>query len=176
MPTFATMRTPNGHLAGEVASALQKSIRRGLERDDGHGLHEGALGIEPNLTAFDFVDVGPLMQPPLAPHLVFEMLHRVGDENLRAGNSRLLHRPVLVRRVPFADPVEGGGQVVELLVGVTGLTQLVATEVPQRRDAVTNRGVGMVTQPLGRLHDVGVGIVDDAPGAVRHVASLLPVD
>jgi replication-associated recombination protein RarA len=33
MPTFATMQTPNGHLAGEVASALQKSIRRGLERE-----------------------------------------------------------------------------------------------------------------------------------------------
>jgi replication-associated recombination protein RarA len=33
MPTFATMPTPNGHLAGEVASALQKSLRRGLERE-----------------------------------------------------------------------------------------------------------------------------------------------
>lgn len=33
MATFATMKTPNGHLAGEVASALQKSIRRGLERE-----------------------------------------------------------------------------------------------------------------------------------------------
>jgi replication-associated recombination protein RarA len=27
------MHTPNGHMAGEVASALQKSIRRGLERE-----------------------------------------------------------------------------------------------------------------------------------------------
>lgn len=33
MPTFASMQTPNGHLCGEVASALQKSIRRGLERE-----------------------------------------------------------------------------------------------------------------------------------------------
>ena len=33
MPTFATMPTPSGHLCGEVASALQKSIRRGLERE-----------------------------------------------------------------------------------------------------------------------------------------------
>jgi replication-associated recombination protein RarA len=32
-PSFSTMTTPNGHLAGEVASALQKSIRRGLERE-----------------------------------------------------------------------------------------------------------------------------------------------
>jgi replication-associated recombination protein RarA len=30
---FAEQRTPGGHLAGEVASALQKSIRRGLERE-----------------------------------------------------------------------------------------------------------------------------------------------
>lgn len=32
MPTFAGMQTPNGHLCGDVASALQKSIRRGEER------------------------------------------------------------------------------------------------------------------------------------------------
>jgi replication-associated recombination protein RarA len=31
MPTFATMETPGGYLAGEVASALQKEIRRGNE-------------------------------------------------------------------------------------------------------------------------------------------------
>jgi len=31
MPTFASMHTPGGFLAGEVASALQKSLRRGLE-------------------------------------------------------------------------------------------------------------------------------------------------
>lgn len=32
-PTFASLPTPGGHLCGEVASALQKSIRRGEERD-----------------------------------------------------------------------------------------------------------------------------------------------
>ena len=32
-PTFASMTTPGGHLCGEVASALQKSIRRGLEQE-----------------------------------------------------------------------------------------------------------------------------------------------
>jgi replication-associated recombination protein RarA len=30
---FATQLTPGGYLAGEVSSALQKSIRRGLERE-----------------------------------------------------------------------------------------------------------------------------------------------
>jgi replication-associated recombination protein RarA len=33
MGSFATVRTPGGYLAGEVASALQKSLRRGLERE-----------------------------------------------------------------------------------------------------------------------------------------------
>jgi replication-associated recombination protein RarA len=33
MPTFAEMHTPAGHLCGEATSALQKSIRRGLEED-----------------------------------------------------------------------------------------------------------------------------------------------
>ena len=33
MPTFAEMRTVGGHFCGEAASALQKTIRRGLERE-----------------------------------------------------------------------------------------------------------------------------------------------
>ncbi len=31
--TFATMHTPNGHMNGEVRSALQKELRRGKERE-----------------------------------------------------------------------------------------------------------------------------------------------
>src|SRR5262249_41726452 len=50
--------------------------------------------IEPNLAAFDFVGVGALVQAALAAHLVLEMLHRIGDENLGAGNSRVRQRPV----------------------------------------------------------------------------------
>jgi replication-associated recombination protein RarA len=33
MSTFSEARTRNGHACGEVASALQKSIRRGEERE-----------------------------------------------------------------------------------------------------------------------------------------------
>src|SRR5690606_20577364 len=37
------------------------------------------------------------------------------------------------------------------------------------RDAVADRRVGVVAQPARRLHDVGVGVVHDVPGAVvRH--------
>src|SRR4051794_35785234 len=32
-PTFSMMTTPHGHQCGEVTSAMQKSIRRGMERD-----------------------------------------------------------------------------------------------------------------------------------------------
>ena len=34
------------------------------------------------------------MQPPLASHLMLEMFHRIGDENLRARNSCIFQRPV----------------------------------------------------------------------------------
>lgn len=33
MPTFAALHTPGGYFCGEVTSAMQKSIRRGLEPD-----------------------------------------------------------------------------------------------------------------------------------------------
>ena len=33
MVTFASLRTPNGHACGEASSALQKTIRRGEERE-----------------------------------------------------------------------------------------------------------------------------------------------
>jgi hypothetical protein len=36
MTRFADLPTPGGYLRGEVASALQKSIRRGLEREALH--------------------------------------------------------------------------------------------------------------------------------------------
>src|SRR5262245_11718185 len=73
-------------------TAEQTARRRSAERDDGHRLHERAFEIEPNLAALDFVGVGTLVQPALAAHLVLEMLHGVGDEHLRAGNSLLCQR------------------------------------------------------------------------------------
>ena len=60
-------------------------------------------------------------------------------------------------------------EVGQLLVGVAGLAQLVAAGERQGFDAVTDRRVGVVAEPRRRLHDVGVGVVDDAVGDVRHV-------
>src|SRR5262249_28556770 len=75
-------------------TAEQTARRRGAEREDGPRLHERAFEIEPNLAALDFVGVGTLVQTALAAHLVLEMLHGVGDEHLRARNSRLRQRAV----------------------------------------------------------------------------------
>jgi hypothetical protein len=67
----------NGHgFAGEAARGGDS------ERDDGRRLDQVALAFEPDLAALDLVIVGPLVQPPLAAHLVLEMLDRVGDESV----------------------------------------------------------------------------------------------
>ena len=64
--------------------------RGGSERHDRGGPHDRPLVVEPPPAAVDLVSVRPLVQAPLAPHLVLEMLHRVGDEDLRAGKACLL--------------------------------------------------------------------------------------
>ena len=61
---------------------------RRSERDDDRWLDHLPFELEPDLAALDFVGVGTLVQAALAAHLVLEMLHRVGDENLRAGDLR----------------------------------------------------------------------------------------
>ena len=58
------------------------------------GLTISAFELEPDLAALDFVGVGTLVQAALAAHLMLEMLHRVGDENLRAGDPRFRQGPV----------------------------------------------------------------------------------
>ena len=66
-----------------------------------------------------------------------------------------------------AQPVERGDQVAQLLVGIAGLAQLVAARVASS-GAMRSRtaGIGVVPQPGRRLHDVGVGVVDDAAAAL----------
>src|SRR5947208_12471059 len=66
----------------------------GAQRHDRHRLHDGALDIEPDLAALDFVGVRALVQTPLAAHLMLEVLHRVGHEDLAARDSRILERLV----------------------------------------------------------------------------------
>ena len=38
---------------------------------------------------------------------------------------------------------------------------------------ILHRGISEGNQPVGRLHHVAVGVVEDAPGGVRHLGSSL---
>ncbi len=102
-----------------------------------------------------------------------------GEERSRRGEVLAVHdlgrfvRCVLVGTVAFGETGERSVEVAELLVGITGLTQLVATRVPQGLDALADRRIRMVGEPAGCLHDVGVGVVHDPPRrVVRHGVSL----
>src|SRR5262245_62722869 len=75
--------------------ASEETARRGgAERDDGGRFHDDALGLQPDLATFDLVGVGALVQAPLAAHRMLEMLYRVGDKHLGAGNTRCFQRLV----------------------------------------------------------------------------------
>ena len=50
--------------------------------------------VEPDLATLDLVIVRPLVQPALAAHLMLEMLDRIGDESLLAGNAGVLERGI----------------------------------------------------------------------------------
>ena len=93
----------------------------------------------------------------------------VAAKFLRAMICGLLVGPVLGRRVPGPQPVEGGQQVAPLLGGVARLAQLVAPRIAEHRQAVPEGGLGVVAQPGRCLHDVGVGVVDDPALGVGHV-------
>src|SRR5262249_6291584 len=88
------MQGLSAQLADGDRTAEQTARRRGAERDNGHRLYERAFEVEPNLAALDFVGGGALVQTALARHLVLEMVHRTGEEHLRARNPRLRQRAV----------------------------------------------------------------------------------
>ena len=99
----------------------------------------------------------------------------LGDERARGGevlarhDLGLLVGPVLgARRGASRSCVEGGDQVALLVGGIARLAQLVPARVAQHGEPVPEGGLGVVAQPGRRLHDVGVGVVDDPPLGVRH--------
>src|SRR4051812_26686122 len=73
-------------------TAQHTARRRRTERDDNVGLHDRALKVLPPAAAVDLVSVGPLMQPPLAAHLMLEVLDRIGNKHLLAGNAGICQR------------------------------------------------------------------------------------
>ena len=66
----------------------------------------------------------------------------------------------------LGQPGERRVEVPQLLVRIAGLAQLVAFRVRQRRQPIPDLRIGMIPQPRRRLHDVGVGVVDDQPRRV----------
>src|SRR5262249_60054176 len=92
--TVGQMQGLSAQLADGDRTPEQTARRRGAERHNSHRLHDRAFEIEPNLAALDFVGVGTLVQAALAAHVVLEMLYRMGDEDLRARNSRVRQRTV----------------------------------------------------------------------------------
>ena len=73
--------------------------------------------------------------------------------------------PITLRPVLVGQTFEGGVKVGQLAV-VTRLAQLV--HVAGRLYAIAQGRIGVVSQPIGRLHDVGVGVVDKAVFDIRH--------
>ena len=132
----------------------------------------------------EVVAVLPVAQAPVVERVEHELAREaeqvegarpvLGDERPRRGEVLArhdlgrFHLLVLGRGVLGPQAIERGVEVAQLLVGVAGLAQLVAARVPQRLDAVADVGIGVVTQPGRRLHEVRVGVVHDAPAAVRH--------
>ena len=69
----------------DCRETAEHAARRGhAERDDNGGLHDRSLEILLPAAAVDLVSVGPLVQPPLAAHLMLEVLDRIGNKYLLA--------------------------------------------------------------------------------------------
>ena len=68
----------------------------------------------------------------------------------------------------FGEPGEHlvDASLVAAVLAVAGLGEFVGVAGPL--DAVADGGIGVVAQPVRRLHDVRVGVVDDAVGDVGH--------
>src|SRR5262245_9528845 len=73
--------------------AIEHAARGGRpHRHDRGRLHDRAFLLEPPPAALDLVGIRTLVQAPLAAHLEFEMLDRVGDESIAARNAGLFER------------------------------------------------------------------------------------
>src|SRR6185437_13994942 len=79
-------------LADSHRLAHQTTHRGGSECDHDLRLEDGALKVEPPAAALDLVRVRLLVQPPFAARREFEMLDRVGDEDLFAVDAGLRDR------------------------------------------------------------------------------------
>src|SRR6266511_3389816 len=87
--TVGEMQGAPPHLGDGDDPSEQAARRGGAEGDDGGGLYNCALGVEPDLAALDLIGVRALVQAPLAAHLVLEVFNRIGDEGIVTRNAGL---------------------------------------------------------------------------------------
>ncbi len=98
----------------------------------------------------------------------------LGQERAGCGEVLAVHHvdvlvgEELVGAMSFGEPGEDlvDAFLVAIVPAVAGLGEFVGVAGPL--DAVTDVGVGVVTQPVRRLHDVSVGVVGDAVRDVGH--------
>src|SRR5262249_40865922 len=105
----------SARLADGYGAAKQAARGGGAESNYRGRLDEAALVVEPHLAALDLIVAPPLVQAPLAAHLVLEMLDGVGDEHFLARNTGLFQRPV---EHAAGGPHEGLARDVLLIAGL----------------------------------------------------------
>ena len=94
---------------------------------------------------------------------------RTGRGEVLAGHDLgFLVGSVLGRPMSCPEPLERRLEVALLLGRVAGLAELVPARIAQHRKPVPKGRLRVVPQPGRRLHDVGVGVVDDPALGVRH--------
>jgi hypothetical protein len=174
-----------GHGRGPI-EVDQRHVTGGQEAGiDGTELDHGpVVGARRAVGQVEIAGVLPVVQAPVVEGVEHQLAgeaqeiegpgpvlgdERPGGGEVLAGHDLLgLVAAVVGRGVQGPEPFERRPEVPALLLGITGLTQLVASRVPQGLDPVPDGGIGVIAQPGGGLHDVGVGVMGDASGVVRH--------
>ena len=156
MVPFSQLHTPGGHLCGEVASALQKSIRRGHEQEALHWASELDLAgyggyVWKRLRIIASEDVGPadsgvaVQIRVLYENWLEQRKTDKGDDSLSAALNAgifLVHAVILLARAPKSRIVDHA-----LMVMYEG--ERATVEIPDYAlDKHTARG-----RKMGRGHD-----------------------
>src|SRR5258706_1873178 len=82
-------------LPGDAEPGPEERLGRGgAEGHDERGLHRGELALEPLVAGLDLALCRGLVQAAFAARLPLEVLHRIGDVELRPVEARLMQRLV----------------------------------------------------------------------------------
>ncbi len=180
-------RTQSDRLAGQFAGALeigQWDVQRGQQaRIGGTELdHRPVVGPGRADRQLHVAGVLPRAQPRVVERVEDQLAGEaehverpaavLGDEAAGGGEVLAVHDfgrfgiDVLVGVMAGGETAERVVDVAKLFDGVARLAQFIDRRIRQRREPISKLGIGVVAQPVGRLHDVGIGVVDDEPGGV----------